>query len=186
MTAGLSRLARSLDGDPAWRAACRASIWKGPTSPPRTGRAARTPWNMCATRIGTSSSAFRRRPGGASNSVTLAPERRGALPFIEKLAASGVVVALGHTAASPETIRDAVRAGARLSTHLGNGSHDLLQRHPNYIWEQLANDDLYATIIADGEHLPASVVKCFARAKGAERMALVSDAVRWAVCRRSL
>jgi N-acetylglucosamine-6-phosphate deacetylase len=109
--------------------------------------------------------------------VTLAPEREGALPFIEKLAEAGLVVALGHTGAEPETIREAVRAGAKLSTHLGNGAHSMLRRHPNYLWEQLAEDRLIASIIADGHHLPAAVVKCFARGKGADRLILVSDAV---------
>ncbi|MGV3723000.1 MAG: N-acetylglucosamine-6-phosphate deacetylase [Actinomycetota bacterium] len=115
--------------------------------------------------------------GGRIRLVTLAPERAGALAFIEKLSAANVLVALGHTGASPETIRDAIRAGARMSTHLGNGSHAQIQRHPNYIWEQLASDDLYASIIADGHHLPASVLKSFVRVKGADRLALVSDAV---------
>ena len=72
------------------------------------------------------------------------------MPFIEKLTASGVVVALGHTAASGPRIRDAVRAGARLSTHLGNGSHAVLPRHENHIWEQLAEDELWASVICDG------------------------------------
>ena len=123
---------------------------------------------------------FRRFQDGAGGRIkicTLAPERSGALPFITKLVTSGVVVALGHTGAEPETIRDAVRAGARLSTHLGNGAHSRIARHPNYIWEQLASDELYASVIADGNHLPPSVLKCVARAKGAERLALVSDAV---------
>lgn len=109
--------------------------------------------------------------------VTLAPEHPGSLPFIERLVESGVVVALGHTGASPQQIADAVKAGARLSTHLGNGSHAKIDRHVNYIWEQLASDDLYASIIADGHHLPPSVVKCFVRCKGVERTILVSDAV---------
>ena len=115
--------------------------------------------------------------GGRIKLFTLAPEREGALPFIEKLVSSGVTVALGHTAAEPSTIRDAVLAGARMSTHLGNGAHSQIRRHPNYIWEQLAHDELYAGIIADGHHLPASVVKSFARVKGPHRLALVSDAV---------
>src|SRR5262249_22253671 len=57
--------------------------------------------------------------GGRIRLVTLAPEHDGAQRFIERLAGAGVVVALGHTAATPARIRDAVRAGARLSTHLG-------------------------------------------------------------------
>jgi N-acetylglucosamine-6-phosphate deacetylase len=64
-----------------------------------------------------------------------------------------------------------------MSTHLGNGAHAQIRRHPNYIWEQLGCDDLHASLIADGHHLPPSVVKCMVRAKGAERVALVSDAV---------
>ena len=75
--------------------------------------------------------------------VTLAPETNGALAFIEKAVASGCVVAIGHTAASPATIRDAVHAGARLSTHLGNGSHAHLPRHENFLWEQLDQDQLW-------------------------------------------
>ncbi len=108
--------------------------------------------------------------------VTVAPERRGAVRFIEKLTADGVCVAIGHSAAEPEEIRAAVAAGARCSTHLGNGSHAMIPRLKNYIWEQLAQDDLYAGIICDGHHLPEAVVKCFYRMKGLSRLILVSDA----------
>jgi N-acetylglucosamine-6-phosphate deacetylase len=108
--------------------------------------------------------------------VTLAPEHDGALPFIEKLVKSGVVVSLGHTAASGARIRDAIRAGARLSTHLGNGAHALLPRHDNYVWEQLAADELWASIICDGHHLPPAVVRCFLRVKTPARTVLTCDA----------
>jgi N-acetylglucosamine-6-phosphate deacetylase len=92
------------------------------------------------------------------------------------LTAAGVVVALGHTAASGERIRAAVRAGARLSTHLGNGSHAVLPRHPNYIWEQLAEDGLWASLICDGHHLPPAVVCCMVRVKTPARTVLTCDA----------
>src|SRR5438046_6898841 len=108
--------------------------------------------------------------------VTLAPERAGALAFIEKLTTAGLVVAIGHTAATGQQIRDAVAARAKTSTHLGNGSHALLPRHDNYVWEQLACDDLWASVIADGHHLPPAVVKCLVRAKGVERTLLTCDA----------
>lgn len=114
--------------------------------------------------------------GGRIRMVTVAPERTGALPFIEKLASTGVVVAIGHTAATGQQIRDAVAAGAKTSTHLGNGSHAMLPRHDNYIWEQLANDGLWASIITDGHHLPPAVVKCIVRAKGVGRTLLTCDA----------
>jgi N-acetylglucosamine-6-phosphate deacetylase len=114
--------------------------------------------------------------GGCIRMVTVAPERPGAIRFIEQLAAAGVVVAIGHTAATGEQIRDAARAGARTSTHLGNGSHAVLPRHPNYIWDQLAEDALWASVIADGHHLPPAAVKCIVRAKGVERTLLTCDA----------
>ncbi|HPZ82231.1 MAG TPA: amidohydrolase family protein, partial [Thermogutta sp.] len=106
--------------------------------------------------------------------VTLSPEYEMSLPFIEKASKEGITVAIGHTAASPEQIRSAVAAGARLSTHLGNGCHLTLPRHPNYLWEQLAADDLYASFIADGFHLPAAFLKVALRAKR-DRAVLVSD-----------
>jgi N-acetylglucosamine-6-phosphate deacetylase len=109
--------------------------------------------------------------------VTLSPEWPGAIEFIEHAVVTGVVVAIGHTAADPTQIADAARAGAKLSTHLGNGSHAKIDRHPNYIWEQLANDDLWASFIVDGHHLPPSVVKCFLRSKGVARSILVTDAI---------
>ncbi len=120
---------------------------------------------------------FQDAAGGHIRIVTLAPELPGAMDFIEKLSARGIIPAIGHTGASPEQIRQAVQAGARLSTHLGNGAHDYIRRHPNYIWEQLAADELFASIIPDGHHLSPSVVKCFIRCKGIERTILVSDAV---------
>jgi N-acetylglucosamine-6-phosphate deacetylase len=113
---------------------------------------------------------------GCIEIITLSPEWPGSTAFINECVESGVTVSLGHTAATPEQIREAVAAGARMSTHLGNGAHPTLPRHPNYIWEQLAQDDLWATVIADGFHLPESVLKVVFRVKGPKAM-LVSDAV---------
>ncbi|HEV3142264.1 MAG TPA: amidohydrolase family protein [Gemmataceae bacterium] len=114
--------------------------------------------------------------GGRIRLVTLAPELEGALTFIEKLTASGVVVAIGHTSASGSEIRAAVKAGAKLSTHLGNGAHAVLPRHDNYIWEQLAADELWASIICDGHHLPPAVIRSILRVKTASRTILTCDA----------
>ena len=120
---------------------------------------------------------FQQAAGDRIKILTLSPEGPGAAEFIRKVTSTGVVVAIGHTAASSEVIGEAIAAGARLSTHLGNGSHATLPRYPNYIWEQLGADALSATIIVDGHHLPPSVVKTFVRAKGIKRTILISDAV---------
>jgi N-acetylglucosamine-6-phosphate deacetylase len=114
--------------------------------------------------------------------VTLAPEVPGAIKLIEFLANNGVRAAIGHSAASPEIIRDAIAAGATLATHLGNGCANPLPRHPNLIWEQLAADELHATLIVDGHHLPPATVKTMVRAKTPARTMLVTDAISAAGC----
>ncbi len=128
---------------------------------------------------------FRRLQDAAEGSirlVTLAPEWPQAPAFIEALAREGVAVAIGHTAANAAQIAEAVRAGASFSTHLGNGAHALLPRHPNYIWEQLAEDRLAASFIVDGIHLPPCFLKVAVRAKGVARSILVTDASAPANC----
>jgi N-acetylglucosamine-6-phosphate deacetylase len=109
--------------------------------------------------------------------VTLAPEVRGALPFIRKLREEKVAVALGHTMADAATVAAAAEAGASLSTHLGNGCPELIHRHQNPIFAQLGEDRLAASFIADGLHLPAEVLRGLWRAKGPGRALLVSDAM---------
>ncbi len=113
---------------------------------------------------------------GGIRLVTLAPEWPQAPRYIEALTAAGVVISIGHTNASGAQIADAVSAGATMSTHLGNGAHQVLRRHPNYIWEQLAEDRLSASFIVDGIHLPASFLKTALRAKQLQRSVLVTDA----------
>ena len=128
---------------------------------------------------------FRRRQDAAEGRivlVTLAPEVPGALELIEHLVAQKICVALGHTAATPAQISAAIQAGATLSTHLGNGCAQLLPRHPNVIWEQLAADGLTAGFIVDGHHLPAATVKAMIRAKTPARSILVTDAMAAAGC----
>lgn len=119
---------------------------------------------------------FQDASGGRVVLMTLAPERPGAIEFIRKAVASGVVIALGHTAADGPTLKAAVAAGATLSTHLGNGIASPLSRHPNPIWEQAALDELDASLIADGHHLDAATLRVLVRAKTAGRVILVSDA----------
>lgn len=115
--------------------------------------------------------------GGIVSMLTISPHWDNSAEFIAALVADGIHVAIGHTHASVEQIRAAADAGASLSTHLGNGAHGNLRRHPNYLWTQLADDRLSASFIADGHHLPADTLKVMLRAKGAERSILVSDTV---------
>jgi len=114
---------------------------------------------------------------GLVGMVTLSPHFPESAGYIAEIARRGVHVAIGHTDASPDQIRRAVDAGARLSTHLGNGIAGTIPRHANVLWPQLADDRLTATMIADGHHLPDDLLKVITRAKGMAHSVLVSDAV---------
>jgi N-acetylglucosamine-6-phosphate deacetylase len=114
--------------------------------------------------------------------VTLAPDWPQSLRYIEAITAEGVVASIGHTNATAQQLTDAVSAGASLSTHLGNGAHAVMRRHPNYLWEQLAEDRLMADFIVDGIHLPPSFLKVALRAKTVARSVLVTDAAAPAGC----
>jgi N-acetylglucosamine-6-phosphate deacetylase len=108
--------------------------------------------------------------------VTLSPHWPDAPAYIETIARAGVTASIGHTGATAEQIAAAVDAGATLSTHLGNGAHAVMRRHPNYIWDQLAEDRLSAGFIVDGIHLGQAYLRAALRAKTVARTILVTDA----------
>lgn len=120
---------------------------------------------------------FQKASGNHIRLITVAPEIEGAIPFIQKCAESGVLVSLGHHNGNSEQINAAADAGARLCTHLGNGCANLINRHDNPLWPQLANDQLSISIIADGFHLNPEEIKCFYKIKGPEHTILISDAL---------
>lgn len=113
--------------------------------------------------------------GGLIRILTLAPERPGAIPFIEKVAASGVIVSLAHCNPSDAVVRAAVAAGAGMVTHLGNGMASTIHRHANPLWSYLAEDRLACGLIADGFHVPDPLLRTALAAKGRQAF-LVSDA----------
>ncbi len=120
---------------------------------------------------------MRQASDGRVGVVTLAPELPGAVELIRRCSEDGLCVAIGHTQASAEQLDQAVRAGAKMSTHLGNGSHQHLSRLDNYVQAQLADDRLAASFIADGHHMPMTTLKNFIRAKTPARSVLVTDAI---------
>ena len=107
--------------------------------------------------------------------LTLAPEQPGALDVVRRAAQMGIVVSIGHTLATAAEIRAAVQAGARLSTHLGNGLPNLIHRHRNPLWPQLAAPELSAMLITDGHHLPPDMIAALLAAKGIDRVIVTSD-----------
>ena len=107
--------------------------------------------------------------------ATIAPELPGALEVIERLTAQGVVVSVGHTAASAADVTAAVEAGARCVTHLGNAMPALLPREPGPVGAALGGTDLVAGLIVDGHHLDPLFVRAAWRALGPARFLSVSD-----------
>jgi N-acetylglucosamine-6-phosphate deacetylase len=118
---------------------------------------------------------WQRVSGDLIGMITLSPHWDGAAEFVAAVTAQNVRVSIGHTHAAPEQIRSAIDAGASTSTHLGNGAHALIARHPNYIWTQLADDRIDAGFIADGHHLSRDALTVMLRAKGTDHSFLVSD-----------
>ena len=181
MSGALANLARAKEA--TWEgAAMEAFHLEGPYISPEDGPRGAHPERWVRPPDLNEFHRFQEAARGNIRLVTLSPEWPYAPRFIEALVGEGVVVSIGHTRATSEEISAAVNAGATLSTHIGNGAHPILPRHPNYIWEQLAEDRLAASFIVDGIHLAPSFLKVALRAKGLERALLVTDAVMPAGC----
>ncbi|MDI1465828.1 N-acetylglucosamine-6-phosphate deacetylase [Catellatospora sp. KI3] len=114
---------------------------------------------------------------GVLRMVTIAPERDGALDAIEKMAAHGVVAAVGHTDASYEQVIAAVAAGATVATHLFNGMRPLHHREPGPIAALLDSASVVCELVADGIHLHDGTLRLAAHTTGPDRAALITDAI---------
>ena len=122
---------------------------------------------------------FQRAARGFIRLVTIAPERPGAEAFTRAAVAMGIRVAMGHTGATAAETARAADAGLTLCTHLFNGCVQLVDRHANVIYAQLAEDRLWGCFIADGHHVPMPALRVGLRAKRWQHSILVSDISRF-------
>lgn len=111
--------------------------------------------------------------------MTLGPECPGAREAIAALSSRGVVSSLGHTTATAEETEAAIDAGARLFTHAFNASGPMHHRSPGALGVALSDDRLAVSLIADGVHVDPRMLRLAWRAKGSERVVLVTDATGW-------
>jgi N-acetylglucosamine-6-phosphate deacetylase len=109
--------------------------------------------------------------------VTLAPERPGAPERIRRLRARGIVVSLGHTDATLAEFAAGVEAGATMATHLYNAMSPFAHRAPGAIGAALTDDRVAVGLIVDGVHSHPASIRLALRAKGPDRIALVTDAM---------
>ena len=113
--------------------------------------------------------------------MTIAPELPGALEMIEAATKAGLTMSAGHTEATDEEMQAAVEAGLSKVTHLFNAmssaSKRKLFRQAGTLEYALANANIFCELVADGFHVSPTLLKLAYRAKGADRIALVSDSL---------
>ncbi|MDQ0794814.1 N-acetylglucosamine-6-phosphate deacetylase [Streptomyces sp. B1I3] len=114
---------------------------------------------------------------GTAKMVTLATELPGGLESVRLLGEHGVIAAVGHTDATYEQTVEAIDAGATVATHLYNAMPPLGHRAPGPIAALLEDERVTVELINDGTHLhPASLGLAYHHA-GADRVALITDAM---------
>jgi N-acetylglucosamine-6-phosphate deacetylase len=107
----------------------------------------------------------------------IAPELPGALEAIRKIRGRGIVVSAAHSSADFDEALRGINAGISLSTHTFNGMPSLNHHHPSLVNAVLSDDRVACELIADGIHLHPSILQLALKAKGPDRIALVSDSV---------
>lgn len=182
LSTGLTAIHRACEQDPVVASMVPGCHLEGPYLSPENGPRGAHPASQIRPADWNEFQRLQAASGNRIRLVTIAPEVPGAIDFIRRAVAAGVTIAIGHTAAGSDEIAAAVEAGARLSTHLGNGCHTQIRRHPNYIWDQLGDARLTASLISDGHHLPPAVVRSIVRAKGVQGCVITCDASGWAGC----
>lgn len=113
--------------------------------------------------------------GGAIRQVTLAPELPGADELIRAVVASGAVAALGHTDATYDEAMRAIDLGATHVTHCFNAMRPFGHRDPGVLGAVMTSDALTAELIGDGAHVDYAAARVLIRAKGCERVVLITD-----------
>lgn len=172
-----ARLAEWIESSPRLRAAIPGFHLEGPFISGEKGYVGAHPAECACDPDWALFERWQRAARGRIRVLTLDPAREGAMEFIRRAAAEGVFVCLGHTGASLDELRQAVAAGARLFTHLGNGCPAKMPRHDNIIQRVLAEPGLMVSMIPDGAHLPPFIVESWTRILGPSRVIFTTDAM---------
>jgi N-acetylglucosamine-6-phosphate deacetylase len=171
----LAQVERYRDADPAIAAVIAGYHLEGPHLSPRPGFHGAHPAELMTPPDCKALDRLQSAANGRIRLVTIAPELPGSAEYIAHATAAGVRVAIGHSDASDADIDAAIAAGLTLCTHLGNGVPMELNRHDNIIQRLLARDELTASFIADGLHVPPRVLRNFVRAKPAGKVIFTTD-----------
>lgn len=120
---------------------------------------------------------YQKAAQGQIKYITLSPEVEGSIPMIPELKKLGIQVAIGHSGADYDTANEAIKAGARGSTHTGNAMKLLHQHFPAVWGAVLESDDVFCEIICDGLHLHPGTVRLIIKTKGLDRVVAVTDSI---------
>lgn len=115
--------------------------------------------------------------GGTARLITVAPELPGALEFIATVKAKGVTVAAGHSNATYEQMLAGIDAGITHASHTYNAMREFKHRDPGMLAAILSREDVTAELIADNVHVHEGAMKLLIKAKGVERVVLISDSM---------
>lgn len=109
--------------------------------------------------------------------ISIAPELEHSIELIEYLKDKKTVVSLGHTNATYEEAQTAIDAGATSGTHTYNAMTPLTHRAPGVVGAVMVNDSVYAELILDGIHVNYAAAKALLRAKGKDKLTLITDSI---------
>ena len=115
---------------------------------------------------------------GKINYVAIAPEMDDEHQTIKWCKENNIKVAIGHTGASYDECLEASLDGATSFTHTYNGMRGLHHREPGVVGAALSLDNMYAELIGDGVHVHFVPAKILARAKGKDKLLLITDSVQ--------
>lgn len=107
--------------------------------------------------------------------MTIAPELANGIDFVRALAAAGIIVSIGHSAAGYELSLEAIAAGARHATHLFNRMTPMTHRDPGMAGAVLASESICAELICDGRHVHPAVMRVAMSAKSSSRIMAITD-----------
>ena len=119
---------------------------------------------------------YQKAAEGKIKLITVAPELPDALAFISEVTDSKVVVSLGHSGADAETVRKALKAGAKSFTHFGNAMSQLDRHNLNMVGSAMLSD-AYCEVICDGKHVDKDVLRLLLKTKGINKVIGVTDSI---------
>lgn len=121
---------------------------------------------------------LQREAKGNIRYIAMAPERPGAMEFIEHVTKNGVVVSAGHTDASFDCVEEALKHGLTNTTHTHNAMSPHHHRNPGVVTAAMYFDSIYAEVICDTVHVCPNTLKAFYKIIGSDRFVAITDALK--------